>query len=266
MFAAEVAALWASPRVHPTLTPELLGAPDVVAPGLRVVHRRTADAHVYLISNPKRSAVRVAASVRVAAEGAEWWDPVTGERRVAGARRVGDRTALEIELPAFGSGALVLRAARDLPAPGDDTVVATATATTADDGSTVTTSWTATVEIPADAGVDARLLLRLGDVRDIAEVFVDGRSAGVAWTAPFEVDATGALTPGRHAIEVRVTTGWANRLIRDAAHPDEAITQLTAPIYAADAPTLPWGLGGAIDVIRRPIEVRSTAVTRDPAA
>jgi hypothetical protein len=73
-------------------------------------------------------------------------------------------------------------------------------------------------------------------------VYVDGVSAGVAWTAPFEVDVTALLTGGEHRIEVHVATPWANRLIRDAAHPETAITQLTAPVYAPDAP--PAGRGG----------------------
>lgn len=262
--AAEVAALWASPRVHPELTPELLGDPDVVAPGLRVVHRRTPEAELYVLSNPAPTAVRVDVSVRATAAGAEWWDPVAGERRVAGARRAGNRTALEVALPGFGSGVLVLRANRPLPDPGVDEVLATVRASTLDDGSTVTTTWTAEIDLPEGPADGSRRLVRLTDPRDLAEVLVDGRSAGIAWTTPFEVDATELLTPGVHRLEVRVTVGWANRLIRDAAHPEEAITQLTSPIYAADAPRQPWGLEGPIEILRRPIGRGDSAIPDAP--
>lgn len=250
-FAAEVAELWASDRVHPELTRELLGTPDVLAPGLRVVHRRTDEADVYLFLNPRAEAVRLDATLRDAADGAEWWDPVSGARRAADARRAAGHTVVTIELPASGSGALVLRAPQSVPVVGVESVVDTVTPRTTDDASKVTTSWMASVTVPSGAATDARLFVRLANPHGVAEVLVDGTPAGIAWTAPFEVDATGLLTEGAHDIEVRVTTGWANRLILDAADPENATTQLTAPIYSSDTPLRPWGLDGGLDIVRR---------------
>ena len=54
-----------------------------------------------------------------------------------------------------------------------------------------------------------------GDVRDVAEVAVNGRRYPVLWKAPFRVDVTGAVKPGENALEVRVTNRWPNRLIGD---------------------------------------------------
>ncbi len=62
-------------------------------------------------------------------------------------------------------------------------------------------------------------LLDLGKVADVARVFVNGREAGVAWRAPFEVDVTPLLRTGTNQLEVRVANRWINRLIGDEATP-----------------------------------------------
>ena len=67
------------------------------------------------------------------------------------------------------------------------------------------------------------LVLALGKVRDIAEVFVNGERAGVAWCEPFKLDVTRFVHPGRNAIEVRVTNAWTNRLIGDEKEPDDGV-------------------------------------------
>ena len=62
----------------------------------------------------------------------------------------------------------------------------------------------------------ARVVLDLGAVGDIAEVTVNGQPVGgVLWKAPYTVDVTGALRPGRNRLEVKVTNLWANRVVGD---------------------------------------------------
>ena len=66
--------------------------------------------------------------------------------------------------------------------------------------------------------------LSLGDVRDLAEVFVNGQPLGVVWKPPYRVDASSALHAGVNRIEVRVTNEWTNRILGDrAAPPDERV-------------------------------------------
>ena len=62
----------------------------------------------------------------------------------------------------------------------------------------------------------ARVLLDLGEVKEIAEVSVNGKSVGLAWKAPYRLDVTDALKPGENQLTVKVTNLWANRLIGDA--------------------------------------------------
>ena len=64
-----------------------------------------------------------------------------------------------------------------------------------------------------------RFILSLGTVRDIAEVFVNGRRQGVAWHDPFRLEVE--LPEERNLLEVKVTNSWTNRLIGDERYPDD---------------------------------------------
>jgi hypothetical protein len=49
---------------------------------------------------------------------------------------------------------------------------------------------------------------------------------GIAWRAPYRVDVTDALQKGENALVVRVSNGWANRIIGDL-QPDVTETYST---------------------------------------
>lgn len=71
-------------------------------------------------------------------------------------------------------------------------------------------------------GGAARTWLDLGEVRELAEVVLNGAPLGVVWKPPFRLDVTGKLRAGRNEIQIRVINTWANRLIGDAALPETA--------------------------------------------
>ena len=54
--------------------------------------------------------------------------------------------------------------------------------------------------------------LHLGEVHDIAHVWVNGIDCGIAWTAPYEVDITKALKKGKNKLEIEVVNTWHNAL------------------------------------------------------
>ena len=65
---------------------------------------------------------------------------------------------------------------------------------------------------------DTRAILDLGDVKNFAEITVNGRKHPPLWRPPFRVDVTDAIRAGvKDAIdiEVKVTNLWPNRLIGD---------------------------------------------------
>ena len=52
----------------------------------------------------------------------------------------------------------------------------------------------------------------LGDVRESARVYINGKFIGCAWAAPFILDTDGALHKGRNEIRIEVTNLPANRI------------------------------------------------------
>jgi len=91
--------------------------------------------------------------------------------------------------------------------------------------------------------------LDLGDVANIAEVFVNGVPCGVAWTAPYRVDISKGLRTGKNTVIIEVSNTWANRLIGDHNLPEQKrITSTTAPFRLEGRPLLPAGLVGPVTI------------------
>ena len=77
-----------------------------------------------------------------------------------------------------------------------------------------------------------RVILDLGDVKNIATVTVNGKTFPVLWKPPYRVDISDALGDSRSCaavdLSIRVTNLWPNRLIGDDALPCDATYGKTA--------------------------------------
>jgi hypothetical protein len=91
--------------------------------------------------------------------------------------------------------------------------------------------------------------LDLGSVKNIAEIWVNGKSLGVLWKAPFRIDVTGAVHAGSNRLEVAVTNTWVNRLIGDKQPDAKHYATTTFDPYRADSPLLDSGLLGPVQLI-----------------
>jgi hypothetical protein len=106
-------------------------------------------------------------------------------------------------------------------------------------------NWTAT-------GSNKQFVLQTGTVHNIAEVFVNGISCGIAWTAPYEVEITKALRPGKNSLRIEVINTWANRLIGDRRLPEEKrLTKTNSPYRLEGKPLLPGGVIGPVRITER---------------
>jgi hypothetical protein len=56
------------------------------------------------------------------------------------------------------------------------------------------------------------LVLDLGEVAFVAEVFCNGTSAGTCWMQPYRVNLTGLVKAGRNDLEIRVTNLLLNHV------------------------------------------------------
>ena len=92
-----------------------------------------------------------------------------------------------------------------------------------------------------------RVLLHLGDVRDVAAVWVNGKRCGVAWTAPYTVDITEAVVRGENQLRIEVTNTWANALLgADRGEAPFRHIWTNAAYRRADETLLPAGLLGGL--------------------
>jgi len=120
-----------------------------------------------------------------------------------------------------------------------------------------TASYHTTFSVPPDA-LKARTVvtLDLGEVREVAQVWLNGRPLGAAWHAPYEVDLTEAIRPGENRLVVEVTNLLNNRLVGDARRPaadrrtHSNITKLPNAWRTpwAQADLLPSGLLGPVRI------------------
>jgi hypothetical protein len=255
---------------------------------LLFVHRRLPQGEVYWVDNRKDRNESVEAVFRVQGKAAELWHAETGKAEPASYRISGDRTTVPLKLEPYESVFVVFRAAasapsRNVPVPTESTLA------------TIDGSWDvsfqpdrgapARITLPAlsswsensDAGVKyfsgtgtyvktvqapadwfksgARLWLDLGDVKNIADVSVNGKPLGIVWRKPFRVDATEALKPGANAVQIKVTDLWVNRLIGDQQPGAvKKYTYTTQQFYRADSPLVPSGLLGPVQVVRAAVQ------------
>ncbi|KGF83365.1 glycoside hydrolase [Massilia sp. JS1662] len=254
-------------------------APDVDVAGtaLPFVHRRLADGDVYFIANPTGKAVSTDVRFNVRGKTAEFWHADTGRTEPASYRTDRSGTVVPLALGANESVFVVFRRpatakAVAVPAPAwsqvapldgpwrirFDGLAAPAAIEQGRPGSLAdstdprvryfsgTSIYRTTFALPAGAKPGTALTLDLGQVGDVAEVFVNGRPAGIAWKPPYEVDVGKLVVAGTNTVEVRVANLWVNRLIGDAQPGATKVTFTAAPTYQADAPLRPSGLIGPV--------------------
>ena len=85
---------------------------------------------------------------------------------------------------------------------------------------------------------DARYIISLGQVKNLASVTVNGKTFPTLWKAPFLLDITSAIHKGINTISIDVTNLWPNRMIGDEQEPDDI--EWSEPLtytYAPGSPT-----------------------------
>jgi hypothetical protein len=126
-----------------------------------------------------------------------------------------------------------------------------------------TATYTRDFDLPT--ALPSRVVLDLGTVDVIASLTVNGQSFGDVWKAPFAVDVTAALHPGKNQVEIKVANLWTNRLIADAALPEaKRLSWTNHPLYQANATRLPSGLLGPVALRAAQSEAEKPGSTPNP--
>ena len=66
-----------------------------------------------------------------------------------------------------------------------------------------------------------RIELDLGEVREVARVFLNGEEVGISSFAPHVLDITRRIRQGENSLTIEVANTWLNRLIADEALPQD---------------------------------------------
>lgn len=231
------------------LKPDFEPVPARAGAKLACIHRTIDGAEVYFVSNQEPAAGEVVCTFRVSGRVPELWHPDTGrierarnfserDGRISvplrfdpagsvfvvfrpeltpGAAAVGERRVVST-LPIEGSWELLFPPKQG--APDKVSLGRLVSWTKHTDAGVKYFSGTATYakefELTA-AHLDAgrTLELDLGDLKNLAQVSLNGRDLGVLWKPPFRADISASARVGRNTLEVRVTNLWPNRLIGD---------------------------------------------------
>ncbi len=77
-------------------------------------------------------------------------------------------------------------------------------------------SYTKTFDLPDGLrGSKQPIYLDLGDVKDIAEVTLNGSRLGVLWCEPFQLDISSVVKNSGNIVNINVVNKWSNRLLGD---------------------------------------------------
>jgi hypothetical protein len=89
-------------------------------------------------------------------------------------------------------------------------------------------------------------------VKNIAEVSVNGKAAGVLWKAPFRTgEIRRLLKEGENILEIKVTNLWRNRMIGDVQPGEEHPVTAIRRFYKKDDTLLRSGLLGPVTLTVR---------------
>ena len=101
---------------------------------------------------------------------------------------------------------------------------------------------------PDQVGTEA--VLDLGQVFNMAHVYVNGRDLGLLWKEPYKIDVSEALVEGENTLEIKVTNSWGNKLIGDSALPmEERAARTSWEFYSPEDPLPTSGLLGPVRIV-----------------
>jgi hypothetical protein len=248
---------------------------------LLFVHRKLAEGDLYFVDNRSDREETVDATFRVNGKAPELWHPETGKAEPASYHVTDGRTTVPLHLEPWGTVFVVFRkstntTARTLPqvmetqletvegpwkvsfqpgrgAPASVTLDKLISWPESTDEGVKYFSGVGTYTKTLQASPDwfkngAHLWLDLGDVKNLADVTVNGKTLGVVWHAPYRVDVTNALKPGANEVKIEVINAWVNRLIGDEQPGATRYTFADVKPYKADSPLLPSGLLGPVRI------------------
>jgi hypothetical protein len=221
---------------------------------LNFIHRKSGEIDIYFVRNKTDQPITEECEFRIVNREPEFWDPVTAQQyKITDSKILNDKTKINLHLPAYGSCFILFNAeSRQLPEynrPKDgmsseingpwtlsfpekwgtpesvelDNLISW----TDHDNKGInyfsgTASYTNSFNISGESlDKNSPISIDLGEVLDVAEVFINKKSVGILWTSPFRIDIQDYIKPGKNNLEIKITNMWINRLTGDINLPLE---------------------------------------------
>ena len=251
---------------------------------LDYIHRRVGEAEIYFVANRSGQWQEADCTFRVTGKVPELWDAVSGVIRPAAQySEPAGQTSLPLQFAPYGSMFVVFRAPgtpaaeagtqrnypsytapHELTGPwtvnfdpkwgGPETAQFEQLASWSqrpEEGIKYysgTATYRKTFDVPeTHRRPGQRVTLDLGDVKNLAEVRLNGKNLGVLWALPFRLDVTAAIKPAGNQLEIEVVNFWPNRIIGDQhVASEKRFTQTNIRKLTKDTPLLESGLLGPV--------------------
>lgn len=274
--------IWAKPNVGENIELEIAKDVDVTETDHNILfrHRNKGDNHIYWLNNRSVDGTSAKISFRVQGKKPQKWNPQTGVISDVLYSMQDNRTIVDLDFDSWDAffilfindtkeesfalpkmtektmttieGPWEVSFQKDRGAPSNVTFESLQSWTENPDETinyfSGTATYTNSFDLP-EIQEGATYQIDLGDVKNVAEVILNGQNLGTVWKIPFVVKADEALKSGENTLEIKVTNTWVNRLIGDAKKkPGERITFTTMPFYQGDEPLLTSGLLGPVEI------------------
>ena len=244
------------------------------------VHRKLADQDIFWVNNRNDRVEDIEGSFRIMGKTPELWNSQTGESKKVSYKIENGRTIIPLHLESWDAYFIVFKNATKL---ANFTVSKTTEKQVLQietpwkvsfqerRGAPLTaifdtlSSWTDNVDLGikyfsgtasyknifmVQSSLKGIFEIDLGEVKNLAEVIINGKSQGILWKKPFKILIKDALKSGENTIEIKVTNLWVNRLIGDQQPEVKTkITYTTMPFYKSDSKLLPSGLMSPVKLI-----------------
>ena len=230
--------------VQQALDNEKISRETLADTGLKFIRRAVADGRYYYLVNHTAKPIDDWVTLSTAASSVLLLDPQTGHSGVAASQPQGNTTRVRLQLPPGESVILKTSTApasgpawaylvpsgapQPLAGPWQLTFTNGGLALPKPQNLSKLISWpelpdasaarfsgqaeyTTTFTLPAKPAAD--YVLRLGDVRESARVWVNGHDVGILWSVPYERRIGAYLKKGRNELKIEVANLMANRII-----------------------------------------------------
>ncbi|MEN2281452.1 glycosyl hydrolase [Algoriphagus sp. SE2] len=270
--------IWAMDNVGPTV--EIRVSPDVIVTEtihkILFKHRKDSDRDIYWLNNRSVNPTKATLSFRISGKVPKLWSPISGKVQDVSYEIRDGRTIIPLNFESWDAYFIVFEEQSEakvfiVESKTESTVNVLNTNWQVDiAGKTVSfpvlASWheNPDSEIKYFSGVatykttfsmddldpTSSYEIDLGEVKVMAEVWLNGKNLGVVWKTPFRLELTDGLKSGENILEVKVANSWVNRLVGDAQPGAEKTTFTTMPFYQADSPLMKSGLIGPVRILK----------------